>query len=31
MMDFMEKKYGTQATNGRPGELEALKIEAKNL
>ncbi len=30
-MDFMEKKYGTQATNGRPGELEALKIEAKDL
>lgn len=31
MLQHMENKFGIQATNGRPGELEALEKQAMDL
>jgi len=31
MMQYMENKFGIQATNGKPGELKALQSQAAEL
>jgi hypothetical protein len=31
MLKYLEKKYGLQALNGRPGELENLTAQIKEL